>query len=226
MMGKTNITIDVYVDSTGGVPDYASFELVTSISAFTINAVGQMQVQTVSTTDAPLITFPNADATLVVVMSAPLMAEGFIYGGGQPNAAVIGTTGETYVGGACREDFQDFSSYASSNNNAANARNQWYVRLHGSSVEQTKTPTARPTSAPSPKGATNAPSMSPTSNIDPDSNSSNNDDELSPGAAVGVSFAVIIVVCACLGGGYYYYTQSKKDRPLMESFTGDNSNKY
>jgi len=131
MEGRTNVTIDVYIDTTGGAPDYASMELVHSFSAVTINAVGQLQVQTVSAEEEIPIKFGNSKETLVIVLTTPVMDEGFITGGGQENSNVIGTTGETYVGGKCREDFESFYDYANDHGMSVIAENQWYVRVHG-----------------------------------------------------------------------------------------------
>jgi hypothetical protein len=138
MEGQTTVTIGVYIDSTGGAPDAASLRLIQSLDVTTVNAAGQMQVQTVSA-DTPFeIAFDQSTETLVVMMTTPVMSEGFIKGGGQFNSAVKGTTGETYVGD-CAGGFMTYSDYAESNTaiKGYNENAQWYVRLHGSN-EDTK----------------------------------------------------------------------------------------
>ena len=85
-----------------------------------------MQVQTVSF-DSPLaLAFNSSLQTLVVVMTTPLMAEGFIAGGGQVNTDVDvyeAPTGQTWVGGECLSELE-----------ASNSSVQWYVRLQGTST--------------------------------------------------------------------------------------------
>jgi hypothetical protein len=131
MEGITNVTVGVYRDTTGGVPDYDSLVLVHMYETVTVNAVGQMQVQTVSDGEYA-VNFGSDSETLVVILTTPLMSEGFILGGGQTNGDVIGTNGETYIGGDCRTDFIDFYNYAVDHNLDSTAQNQWYVRIHGS----------------------------------------------------------------------------------------------
>jgi len=138
MEGVTDVTINVYIDSTGGEPDYPSLELIASLPATTINAVSEMQVQTVSLDKELEIEFSNADETMVVILSTPIMSEGFILGGGQSNAAVMGSVGETYIGGDCLPDFVPYDVYATEANLTSQVENQWYVRVHGSSTETTK----------------------------------------------------------------------------------------
>jgi hypothetical protein len=129
MEGQTTVTLGVYIDSTGGAPDAASLRLVKSFDVTTINAVGQMQVQTVSP-DSPInIDFESDSETLVVIMTTPVMSEGYIKGGGQSNSVVIGTTAQTYVGD-CAGGYMAYSDYTASNPNT-----QWYVRVHGSNSD-------------------------------------------------------------------------------------------
>jgi hypothetical protein len=122
MMGKTNVTLDVYIDSNGGEPDYASMRHLHSMSTYTINAAGNMQVQTMSAEAPVKLSFSNSDETLVIVLRMPYMSQGFITGGGQLNP-----NGTTYVGGACKTGFQNYSDYKT------NSTEQWYVRVYGSS---------------------------------------------------------------------------------------------
>jgi hypothetical protein len=122
MMGKTNVTLDVYIDSNGGDPDYASMRHVHSMSTMTINAVGNMQVQTLSAESPVKLAFNNSDETLVIVIRMPYMSQGFINGGGQFN-----DQGVTYVGGTCKTGFQKYSDYK------AGHTEQWYVRVYGPS---------------------------------------------------------------------------------------------
>jgi hypothetical protein len=92
----------------------------------TVNAVGQMQLQTVSTDTPFQLDFDKDHETLAVMM-----------GGGQFNSTVKGTTGETYVGD-CAGGFMTYSDYVESNTaiKGYNENAQWYVRLHGSNEDK------------------------------------------------------------------------------------------
>lgn len=109
-----------------GDPNYDSLHLLASKDVTTVNANNHMQVQTVSL-DTPLVLpFNTSLQTVVVVMTAPVMSEGFISGGGQVNTDVTvygRPTGQTFVGGEC------MSTLLPSNSTV-----QWYVRLQGSST--------------------------------------------------------------------------------------------
>jgi hypothetical protein len=195
MEGQTTVTIGVYIDSTGGAPDAASLRLVQSLDVTTVNAAGQMQVQTVSA-DTPFeIAFEKSTETLVVMMTTPVMSEGFIKGGGQFNSAVKGTTGETYVGD-CAGGFMTYSDYVESNTaiKGYNENAQWYVRLHGTAMTGSRAPTGQPTSNPTSANKKN----------------SNNDDNdsLSAGAIAGISIGVI--VGAVVIGAIAYFVFAKK----------------
>lgn len=136
MRGQTDINIDVYIDSNGGVPDYASMRHVHNYVVTTINAYGGMQVQTVS--DAPYdIDFKNDQETLVVVLTFPHMTEGAIFAGGIVDGSVLGTSATTFVGGACRDYFEPYSDYAASQGYSVYSNNQIYVRVHGTSSTST-----------------------------------------------------------------------------------------
>jgi len=136
MLGAADVTVTVYIDSNGGVPDYDSMRTLHVYDAQTINAGGNFQSQTVSADPFP-VNFLNADETLVVVLSMPSLSEGYIYGAGSVNAAAVGTVGETYVGGCVASDFVTYHSWATNNNVfghafSATANNQWYVSITGS----------------------------------------------------------------------------------------------
>jgi hypothetical protein len=94
MEGQTDVTLGLYIDTTGGDPDWDSMVLIGETTVTTINAVGQFQVQTVSFPDTVPVSFSNAAETLVIVMTVPLLSEGFILGGGAANEDVINTLGE------------------------------------------------------------------------------------------------------------------------------------
>ena len=93
MEGQTEVTLGLYIDTTGGDPDWESMELIGEVVVTTINAVGQFQVQTVTFPDAVPVAFSNTEETLVLVMTVPVMSEGFILGGGAANEDVVNTPG-------------------------------------------------------------------------------------------------------------------------------------
>lgn len=131
MMGSTGTTLSVYIDNDGGVPDTTNMQLLYTFPVTTINAVGQMQVQTVTADGAIPINFENEAQTLVVVLNVPLMSEGLMQGGGQWNEEVVGTFGETYVSGGCMTGFVSYSEFALGLGQVPyDAATQWYVRLH------------------------------------------------------------------------------------------------
>ena len=131
MNGQTEVTLSLYMDANGGEPD-ANMELVGSINVTTINAVGQFQVQTASFPEPVDVVFAGDSSTLVVVLSTPAMSEGFIIGGGAPNADVVQTIGDTFVGGDCMSEWTAYYDYANDNDMASTANNQWYVKIHAS----------------------------------------------------------------------------------------------
>jgi hypothetical protein len=112
---------------SAGDPNLDSLQLLGSQNITTVNANFHMQVQTVSF-DSPIsLPFNHSGQTLVVVMTTPLMEEGYIAGGGQVNTDidVLGgqPTGQTFVGGGCLSELE-----------VSNSTVQWYVRLQGSST--------------------------------------------------------------------------------------------
>lgn len=131
MNGQTEVTLSLYMDANGGEPD-DDMELVGSINVTTINAVGQFQVQTASFPEPVDVVFESDSSTLVVVLSTPAMAEGFVIGGGAANAEVVETIGDTFVGGSCMAEWTAYYDYANANDMASTANNQWYVKLHAS----------------------------------------------------------------------------------------------
>ena len=135
MMSVTDVEIGVYIDRTGGEPDVASMDLVTSKTVTTINAYNRMQVQTTDFDDV-LINFNSDTETLVVTMTIPYLTEGAIAGGGQMNLGVAGTTKETYVGGDCLQDYMRYSDWAIGEGSDAidEIIPQWYVRVSGTSA--------------------------------------------------------------------------------------------
>ena len=193
MEGQTTVTIGVYIDSTGGAPDAASLRLVRSFDVTTVNAVGQMQVQTVSA-DIPFeIDFDKDRETLVVMMTTPVMSEGFVRGGGQFNSAVKGTTGETYVGD-CSGGYMTYADYVASNPSIKgyNENAQWYVRLHGLSDDD--------------------------GDNDKDGDS---DDSLSSGAIAGISIGVIAGVVAVGAIAYFLVFKKAKSSTSAPLITDD-----
>ncbi|CAE7431603.1 hly [Symbiodinium microadriaticum] len=135
MMGSTPTSVAVYIDSDGGDPDAANLQLLYNFPVTTVNAVGQMQVQTVTADESITLDFANALQTLVVVMTVPVMDEGLMMGAGQFNGDVVGTSGETYIGGECRTGFVPYSTFATDNGeNPYDAATQWYVRLHATTT--------------------------------------------------------------------------------------------
>jgi hypothetical protein len=132
MEGQTYATLQIYVDTNGGSPDWASMNLVSEINVTTINAVGTFQVQTATFSTPVTVDFNSGVETLVVVLATPYMSEGFITGGGTSNGDVVNTLGETYVYGDCMTEWAPFFDYANNNGNSINAENQWFVRVHGS----------------------------------------------------------------------------------------------
>lgn len=187
MEGQTTVTLGVYIDSTGGAPDAASLRLVKSFDVTTINAVGQMQVQTVSADTPVEIDFDDNSETLVVIMTTPVMSEGFIKGGGQFNSAVKGTTGQTYVGD-CSGGYMTYEAFVQSNPSIKgyNENAQWYVRLHGANDD------------------------SVVDDDDKDKDSEDDDDSLSSGAIAGISIGVIAGVAALGAVGYLIYSKRAK----------------
>mmetsp|Transcript_25457 Transcript_25457/g.42907 ORF Transcript_25457/g.42907 Transcript_25457/m.42907 type:complete len:906 (+) Transcript_25457:32-2749(+) len=135
MMSVADVTVELYIDRTGGEPDEASLELVASNTEQTFNAYNNMQVQTTNFDDVA-INFNSPTDTLVVMMTIPVMTQGAIAGGGQMNLGVAGTSRETYVGGACLTDLTKYSEWAVQNGATAidEVIPQWYVRVSGTSA--------------------------------------------------------------------------------------------
>jgi Zn-dependent metalloprotease len=135
MMSVADVTLEVYIDRTGGEPDAASLELVASNTVRTYNSYDRMQVQTTDF-DNVAVNFNSDTETLVVMMTIPIMTEGAIAGGGELNLAVAGTNKETYVGGDCLADFEKYSEWAVANGASAidDVIPQWYVRVSGNSA--------------------------------------------------------------------------------------------
>jgi len=188
MMGQTNVSVSAYVDKTGGVPDKASLELIYQFETHSINAYGNMQVQTESTERPVPVTFSNKDETLVIILSAPAMSEGYLYGGGQVNAAAVGTIGQTYIGGGCDTEYHNFYDLCTQNNLTQYANNQWYVRVHA------------------------------TSTTTPDGDEGDSDDGLSGGAIAGIVIGVIAGVAVVGVLIYFIVVKmrgSQLDKPLL-----------
>ena len=135
MMSVTDVTIEVFIDRSGGAPDAASMELVTSETVTTFNAYNNMQVQTVDF-DNVAINFGSDTETLVIVMTIPYLTEGLIAGGGQINLGNAGTNQGTFVGGTCLSDYQEYSEWALENGitETTEVASQWYVHVSGTSA--------------------------------------------------------------------------------------------
>lgn len=191
MQGQTTVNIKVYIDSTGGAPDTASMTLLQTFEVTTINAVGQMQVQTVSAQTPVKVDFQSLTETLVVVMETPVMSEGYIKGGGQLNIGLKGTTGATYVGD-CTGGFISYAEYVDNTPTIKryNENAQWYIRLHGTAVS--KSPTSSPTQGSKKK------------------DSEDDDSSLSSGAIAGISIGVIVGVIAVGAIAYFVFVKKGK----------------
>lgn len=176
MQGKTTVTLSLYMDANGGDPD-AAMVLLDSIDVSTINAVGQFQVQTASFAESVKIQYPNDVATLVVVLSTPAMAEGTIVGGGSPNAELVMTVGDTYVGGDCLPGGQyiTYYDYATTNNLVGKEANQWFVKL--------------------------------SANTGKSGSGDGDDDELSDGALAGVVIGAVAGAAILGVVGFYVFTK-------------------
>lgn len=185
MNGQTQVSLSLYMDSNGGEPD-ADMTLLGSVMVKTINAVGQFQVQTASFAEAITVNYENAVATLVVVLSTPYMSEGFIIAGGTPNADVVNTIGETYIGGGCFPDWVTYYDYTQLFNLTSQETNQWYVKLHADSV---------------------TPPVPPTDDNSGADTSSENDDGLSDGAIAGAVIGSIVGVGVLGAVGYFVFTK-------------------
>jgi hypothetical protein len=135
MMSVTDVTIEIFVDRSGGAPDVASMDLVASKTVTTFNSYDHMQVQTTDFDNIPL-NFGSDSETLVVVMTIPYMSEGAISGGGQINIGNAGTDQGTFVGGSCMTDYQEYSTWATQNGITAadEVAAQWYVHVSGTST--------------------------------------------------------------------------------------------
>lgn len=193
MMSVADVTVELFVDRTGGEPDTASLELVASNSLRTINAYNRMQVQTTNF-DNVAINFNSATDTLVVVMTIPVMTQGAIAGGGQLNLGVAGTSKETYVGGDCLADFTRYSEWAVSSGATEidEVIPQWYVRVSG-------------TSAASPSAA-----------------GGSDDDDMTGGEIAAVAVTVVVVLALVAVIAYLLVTRASKseDASLNEGLMG------
>jgi hypothetical protein len=131
MLGQEDITLNVYIDSTGGDPDEASLRLVHSFTVTPPNSYSYISMTTVSS-DTPFnLDFNNDAETLVIVMNAPEFSEGFMFGGGRTNPTVVGTIGETYISSDCTDGFVSYNDYLKTM--GLTSTTQWYVRVLGPS---------------------------------------------------------------------------------------------
>ena len=130
--GVGELTLELFVDSTGGEPDTSSMELMGSVTVQSINTgTTQLQIQTATFPNPVSIVFPNKLATLVAVLSIPANDEGMIIAAGTDNKNVKGTNQETYMGGYCRPDYVRVSEYSSFTSDMK--KSQWFVKLTGTS---------------------------------------------------------------------------------------------
>lgn len=121
-LGQEELTLSLYVDSTGGAPDLESMTLLGNITVHSKNSDLFPQLQTLSFENPVPIHFPNNDATLVVTLSVSLTA-GVILPGSQDNDAIKNTNKVTYLSGDCMVGGA-FEAYDDS---------VWYVKLTGTS---------------------------------------------------------------------------------------------
>jgi len=214
MLGQEDITLNVYIDSTGGDPDEASLRLVHSFAVTPANSYSYISMTTVSS-DTPFnLDFNNDAETLVIVMDVPEFSEGYMFGGGRTNSKVVNTIGETYISSDCTDGFVSYNDYLKTVGRSSTT--QWYVRVLGNGKYYP---------GPDPEPVTSSPTMMPTSPTDADTNSNGSDkSSLSAGAVAGISITVIVVVFVAIGGGIYWYkSKSNKDGQISEPLRGQKS---
>ena len=132
-LGQDELTLSLYVDSTGGNPDVDSLTLVDSITVSSKNSNLYPQLQTVSFGTPVLIPFPNKHATLVVTLSFTPNTGLFVLGA-QRNHQLTKENEETFLSGDCIDVFDhdgtEFVAYSD-----LDYSGQWYVKLTGTSDE-------------------------------------------------------------------------------------------
>lgn len=157
---SATFTLRVFVDSSGGAPDFSSMTQVGSDMPGAV-AFNEENTEVVTVTPAQpfTVTLPSASASVVVALtidSGP--SEGYFWGRGQYNPAAIGTPKETFLSGPCYGG-GNYINTASFFNAAFGTTSlddyQWYVQLTKSEPAATAAPSAHPTPAtlPSPPSA-------------------------------------------------------------------------
>jgi hypothetical protein len=131
-LGSVDVTLELFVDSSGGEPNYADMTLMGGMSVKAVNA-WSYQVQTATFASPVDIQFNNKESTLVVVMSFPTPSVSIALPAGSFNEAATGTSDGTYVGGSCLSGSDpDFISWLEYNNGDNGEDDlQWFVKLSG-----------------------------------------------------------------------------------------------
>jgi hypothetical protein len=169
--GTATFTITMYIDSSGGSPDFDSLTQVgSSMTGSLASSSGETELVTVTPSSPMTVTFPNSSANLIIALTINTFSGSFFYGSGQYNPKAVGKKAETFVSGPCLSEgtvIEPASVFNKASDLSLLDNYQWYVQVtkaapSSSTSEPTEQPSGAPTVEPIITSTTAAPSTSPT----------------------------------------------------------------
>jgi hypothetical protein len=151
--GSASFTIKVFIDSSGGTPDFASMTQVGSDMPASVSFnTGETELASVTPAEAILVTLPSTSASVVVALTVDTKpSEGYFWGRGRYNPSAVGTHKETFLSGQCYGGggYINTATFFNAAFGTSYMDNyQWYVHMTKSALPVSLSPTMVPSESP------------------------------------------------------------------------------